>query len=93
MALPSIKGLLASARDAENIALETRQLHRRRKLPSRQVDVCSAIARVNRTQARLRSVIHASNFREVPRADEVREFSNRLQRERRKLRKLVSCDA
>lgn len=67
-----------------------REEHRRRKRDDRMEELATTVQRINDYQHRIKPLIHQATYRPVPQEKELRELSDQLQRERRKLRKMLS---
>lgn len=84
-----VSDALAHARAAVAHAQETRDRQRRRRRPDRMQDLLEAMGDIRNAQDRLRRYIMAATYRAVPREPELRGLSDQLQRERRKLWKMM----
>ena len=84
-----IRALLRQARATVMNAQSVRGEHRRRRRESRAEDLVGALAMLDLAMQQVRPLIHASTRREVPCELELREVSDAIQRERRKLRKML----
>lgn len=93
MALPSkseIRALVKAGREAVEFAQKVRAEHRRRRAEDRAQELVYAIERLEAAMRQVRPLVHSSVRREVPRESELREVSDAIQRERRKLRKMLN---
>lgn len=72
-------------------AIELRARHRRHKLPDRYEELRAMVGRINAQQAELKPYVFASVYRPSSDGAVARELSEQLQRERRKLRKMLNA--
>lgn len=87
--VPDTGKLVREAGSVLSHAQKTRAEHRRRDRLDRDDELASAILKINKVQQKLRSVIAQAIYQYVEHEDELRSLSDQLQRERRKLRKML----
>jgi hypothetical protein len=94
MKLPDVEPILREAQATVEGARMTREEHRRRTRPDRLEELTAAIVSINRVMKPVRSLVQAAGWRgpgKVPYEFELRQVSEDLQRERRKLRKMLNA--
>jgi hypothetical protein len=88
--LPDTRKLVRDAEAVLGRAHSLRSAHRRRKRPTRSGDLSWAVEQINIIMRPIKTVVLASAWHPVEDADRIRELSDQLQRERRKLRKMLA---
>lgn len=92
--LPDSDFVLAEADEVLELARRVRDEHRRRRRDDRLQELTEAVARINQTMRPVRTLVQAAGWRgpgKVPRVLELHQASDALQRERRKLRKMLKA--
>lgn len=93
MPLPDIPAVLARAESAVETSAATRADQRRRRRPDRVEALLGALEALDSAMSEVRPLVHASARRPIPRELELRTVSDSIQRERRKLRKMLTTTA
>lgn len=83
------EGLVGEGHELVEEAQRLRAEHRHRNRPDRLEELAGAVARINDYQKRIRPLIAQATYQPVMYEEDLRELSDRLQRERRKLRKML----
>lgn len=89
--LPAFAPVRKRASKLVTEAIELRARHRRHKLPDRYEEIRLMVARINAQQRELKPYIFASVYRPSEAGAAARKLSEQLQRERRKLRKMLNA--
>lgn len=88
--LPDIPAVIQRAESAVEVSRATRADQRRRRRPDRVDALVAALQALGAAMSEVRPLVHASARRPIPRELELRAVSESIQRERRKLRKMLN---